>query len=591
MEFAKKKEWVERIYSVFYIVVFLFIIKLINIQIMNHSYFLALSERNRIRVIPKNGPRGEIITSDGVVVAGNSVTYSVMYFPSESLDEKYLSKISLMLSHITKETPQRIFQLLFEAHKRLRPIKVVERISMENVKPVFELRNIFPELEIIEENVRDYPFSNYLSHVIGYVGKIDEKDRKKYLLKGYPLDSIVGKSGVELIYEEYLRGKNGGLFMEVDNRGRLVRVMGYQPWAKGKDVYLTINWVVQKSAEDALRSLPYKRGAAIACEATTGKIIVWAVKPGFDPNYFIKREDGKTFGDIDEFNIPIQGLYPPASTFKIITTIAAVESGKVDKSKRFFCPGFYDAGSRVFKCWEKKGHQWLDMLDGLAKSCDVYYYNLADIIGPYEIESIARRLRLDRKTGIDMLYEKTPLIVGPKKRIETKGYWYRGDTLNMAIGQGELLVTPISMLSLMMALANGGRFYRPYYVEKIVDENGSIVFENKPILDGVVELKSQTWDVIYLAMRKVVTDGTGKACDISGVDVYGKTGTAQNPHGKDHAWFVAFAKKDGAKPIAVVVFIEHGEHGSSSAAPVAARIIRSYYGISKEEQKKVEIIE
>lgn len=591
MEIVKREEFVNKIYSFFYVLVFLFIIKLINIQIINHSYFLELSEKNRIRIIPRNGPRGNIITSDGVIVARNRTSYSVMYFPSETVDEKYLFKVSSIFQKITGESSQKIFQLLSQSQKNLKPIKVIDRISINGIKPIYEVKNIFPEIEIIEENIRDYPFNNYLSHIIGYVGKIDEKDVKKYILKGYPLDSIVGKTGVELIYEDYLRGKNGGLFMEVDNRGRLVKIMGYEPWAKGKDVYLTINWVVQKAAEDALRNLPYKRGAAIACDAETGKLITYAVKPGFDLNYFVKRDEEKSILEIDEFNIPVQGLYPPASTFKIITTIAALESGKIDENKKFFCPGFYDAGNRIFKCWEKKGHQWLSLVDGLAKSCDVYYYNVADIIGPYEIENIAKKFKLDQKTGIDMTYEKIPVVFGPRKRIETKGYWYRGDTLNMAIGQGELIVTPISMLSMMIAIANGGRFYKPYYVDRVVDENGDVVFENKPIMTGFVELKSHTWDILYSAMRRVVTDGTGKVCDIAGIDVYGKTGTAQNPHGKDHAWFVAFAKKNGTKPIAIVVLVEHGEHGSSSAAPVAASIIRSYYGMSGDIQRKVEIVE
>lgn len=591
METARNESTLSKIYNVFYIIVILFLIKLINIQIINHSYFLELSERNRIRVIPKNGPRGNIITDDGIIVAKNKISYSIMYFPSDNSDKEYLSRLSNILSKIISVSSEKIFNLILKSQESLKPTKLIDRIDIKNIKLIYELKNIFPEIEITEENMRDYPFKEYLSHIIGYVGKIDEKDLKKYISKGYSLDAIVGKTGVERSYEDYLRGKNGGLFMEVDNRGRLVEIMGYEPWAKGNDVYLTINWNVQKAAEEGLRSLPYKRGAAVAVEADTGRVIVYAVKPGFDLNIFVSREDNKQSYEIDEFNIPIHGLYPPASTFKIITTIAALETGKIDPERKFFCPGFYDAGNRVFKCWEKKGHGWMNMIDGLAKSCDVYYYNVGDIIGPYEIENIAKKFRLDQKTGIDLPYEKNPLIFGPKKRIETKGYWFRGDTLNMAIGQGELLVTPISMLNVVMALANGGYFFKPYYIDRIVDDNGKVIFKNSYTLLDKIELKSHTWEKIYEAMRRVVTHGTGKVCDIAGIDVYGKTGTAQNPHGKDHAWFVAFAKKEGKKPIAISVFIEHGEHGSSAAAPVAAKIIKSYYGFGTTVTDKLEIIE
>lgn len=592
METTKNEQILSKIYNIFYIIVVLFLIKLINVQIINHSYFLELSERNRIRVIPKNGPRGNIITEDGIIVARNKISYSIMYFPSDGVDKNYLLRLSRALSNITSVSSDRILNLILKSQENLKPTKLIDRIDIRNIKLIYEVKNIFPEIEITEENMRDYPFKEYLSHIIGYVGKIDEKDLKKYISKGYSLDSIVGKSGVEKIYEDYLKGKNGGLFMEVDNRGRLVEIMGYEPWAKGNDIYLTINWGVQRAAEEGLRSLPYKRGAAVAVEADSGKLIVYAVKPGFDLNIFISRDDNKINYEIDEFNIPIQGLYPPASTFKIITTIAALETGKIDAEKKFFCPGFYDAGNRIFKCWEKKGHNWINMIDGLAKSCDVYYYNVGDIVGPYEIENIAKKFRLNQKTGIDLPYEKTSSVFGPKRRIETKGYWFRGDTLNMAIGQGELLVTPIAMLNIVMPLANGGYFFKPYYVDKVIDDNGKIILKNSSTLLDRIELKPYTLEKIYEAMRRVVTHGTGKSCDINGVEVYGKTGTAQNPHGKDHAWFVAFAKKEGKKPIAISVFVEHGEHGSSAAAPIAAKIIRSYYGVGNlNSNNKLEIIE
>jgi len=593
LEYDKNEDRIELIYKIFYVVLFLFVIKIINIQIINHSYYLEISEKNRIRIVSKIGPRGSILTFDGEAVAKNKISYSVMYFPREKVNDEYLLNISKQISKIVSIDYKDVFLNLSKIQKSLKPAKIIDGLSVKTAIYFYEIKNIFPEIEILEENARYYPYNNFLSHIIGYTGKMDNNEWKYYNSKGYSFDSFVGKTGVEKKYEEYLKGKDGGLFMEVDNRGRIVRVIGFEKWDKGNDVKLTINYNVQKAAEDALRKLPYKRGAAVCVESLSGRILAYAVKPGYDLNYFSSYRDERKTMNIDEFNIPISGLYAPASTFKIITAVAAVESGKIHEDTRFYCPGYYDAGNRVFKCWEKKGHKWQNLIDGLSNSCDVYFYNVGYQIGPYEIENIAKKFRLDEKTGIDFDYEKNGKVFGPKSRMDSKGYWFIGDTLNMAIGQGETLVTPMGMLMVVMSLSNGGYFYKPYYVDSVISGDGRTIFRNEPQLVSKIYLKEETLDVIKKAMRKVVTDGTGKVCDINGVNVYGKTGTAQNPHGKDHAWFVAFADKNGESPIAVSVLVEHGEHGSSAAGPVARDIIRAYYKVCEEknENKNIGIIE
>ncbi|HOJ85711.1 MAG TPA: penicillin-binding protein 2 [Elusimicrobiales bacterium] len=585
--YDKDSEKLDKVYRVFYIVLVFFIIKIINIQIVNHSYYLELSEKNRIRTVAKLGPRGNIISSDGEVLAKNKISYSVMYFPREKMDEEYIKNLSKQISKISSTEYNAVLKSIEKIQKGLKPAKIVDGLSVKTAMYLYEVKNVFPEIEIMEENIRYYPMNNMLSHIIGYTAKMDENDWKYYSAKGYSFDALVGKTGVEKKYEEYLKGKNGGLFMEVDNRGRLVRIMGFEKWEKGNDVKLTIDYSVQKAAEEALNKLPYKRGAAVCLDSNTGKVLAYAVKPGYDLNYFSSYREDKKNENIDEFNIPISGLYPPASTFKIITTIAAVESGKIKEDTKFYCPGFYDAGNRVFKCWEKKGHKEQNLIDALANSCDVYYYNVGYIIGPYEIENVARKFRLNEKTGIDLPYEKPGKIFGPKSRMDSKGYWFVGDTLNMAIGQGETLVTPIGMAMVMMALSNGGIFYKPYYVDSIIKSDGKVLLKNEKEFAGRIELKEETYNIIKKAMRRVVTDGTGKICDIKGIDVYGKTGTAQNPHGKDHAWFVAFAEKEGKNPIAVSVLVEHGEHGSSAAAPVARDIIKAYYKTNSDKNESV----
>ncbi|MBP7796726.1 MAG: penicillin-binding protein 2 [Elusimicrobiales bacterium] len=574
--YEKRTELIDLIYRVFYIILILFVIKLISIQIVNHSYYLTLSEKNRIRTISKLGPRGNIITSDNVAVAVNKPSYSIMYFPRKNITDKYIDDMSLRISKVLSVSYDDIKRSISVSQKTSKPSKIINNLSIKSTMFFYELKNIFPELEIIEENARYYPYGNFLSHIIGYTGKIGEDEIKYYISKNYSLDSLVGKTGVEKKYESNLKGGDGGLFMEVDNRGRLVNIIGFKQWHKGDDVMLTINYKVQKAMEDSLSKLPYKRGAAVCMDATNGKILGYAVKPGFDLNYFSSYRDDKKYEEIDEFNIPISGLYPPASTFKIIMTAAGLESGKISESTQFYCPGYYDAGNRVFKCWEKKGHKMLDLIGGLAKSCDVYYYNVGNLIGPYEIENMARKFRLNEKTGIDLPYEKEGKIFGPRARMSGKGYWFIGDTLNMSIGQGETLVTPMEMLMVMSSIANKGKFYKPYYVDSIVSSDDKVILRNEPQVVSEISLKDETYATLYKALRSVITDGTGKLADVPGVDVYGKTGTAQNPHGKDHAWFVAFAQKDGKNPIAISVLIEHGEHGST-AAVVARDAIKSYF--------------
>jgi penicillin-binding protein 2 len=275
----------------------------------------------------------------------------------------------------------------------------------------------------------------------------------------------------------------------------------------------------------------------------------------------------------------------------VISTIAALESGRLAPEEEFYCPGYFNAGDRIFKCWDKKGHKKMNMIKGLANSCDVYYYNLALKVGPLEIENIAKKFRFGMKTGVDLSGERDGNLFGPSIRARKKSYWFIGDTLNMAIGQGETLVTPIQMAVFISAIASKGRIYRPYYVDKIVKKNKDTIVVNKPYLLDRADLKEKTWEILYQGLKEVVESGTGQIVKMNGIEVYAKTGTAQNPHGKDHAWFICFAKKPDENPkIAIAVLIEHGEHGSSSAAPVAKAIIKAMYNNVKENENKRDLV-
>jgi len=578
------------IFSILYIIILIFLMKIINIQLIKFPYYRELAERNRTQIINQSAPRGRIITSDNIVVASNKPTFSLVYFPNYEKDSRELKKLAHFISEYTSENEQKIYLNLLKSLSVMKPVKLAENLSAKSIMNLSELKNFYQGIELVTEASRYYPYNTMLSHILGYMGKIDQEDWKLYAGNlEYSMDAVVGKTGIEKRYEKYLKGKDGGLYMEVDNKGRLIRIMDTKQGISGKDLYLTINFKVQEAAEKALNLLVYKKGCAIAIEPFTGRILAYAIKPGFDLNFFSDYSENKRKEkfEFDEFNIGIQGTYAPASTFKIISTIDALESGKISPEEIFYCPGFYNAGDRVFKCWEKKGHKRVDMLKGLANSCDVYYYNVAYKIGPLEIENIAKLFGIGSKTGIDLPGEKAGNLFGPSIRASKKSYWFIGDTLNLAIGQGETLVTPIQLAVLMASIATRGKVYRPYYLEKIVsNKEDEVILRKEPELLKKIELKPQTWDFVYKALKEVVESGTGQMAKMKNIEVYGKTGTAQNPHGKDHAWFIAFASLPGEKPgIAVCVLVEHGEHGSSAGAPVAREIIRAFYGNKISEVK------
>jgi penicillin-binding protein 2 len=381
------------------------------------------------------------------------------------------------------------------------------------------------------------------------------------------------------MYEKELRGKPGGIFIEVDSRGRLSRILESRKWVPGADIRLTVDSEVQRAAEEGLKKSPSGRGAVVALDPRSGAVLAFASSPGYDPNAFVSYHDEelpRQAEKIPEFNVAIQGTYPPGSIFKIISAAALLESGKMASSEKVFCPGYYDAGSRVFKCWERKGHGRMDFLDGLAHSCDVYYYTAGLRAGPLAIERKAREFGIGRPTGIRLPDEKAGNLFGPTRRATRKSYWFVGDTLNLSIGQGETLVTPVQMAVMMAAVASRGALWKPYYLDRMISHDGKVLLSRSPERSGEVSLAGGTWDLIWEALRRTVEQGTGGWARIAGAEVYGKTGTAQTPHGKDHAWFVSFARMPGAEPeIAVAVLVEHGEHGSSAAGPIARKVMEA----------------
>ena len=559
-------------------VALVFALRLVNLQILMHAHYRERAERNRTQILSQAAPRGRIYTRDSAAVATNKPSFSLIYFPGEMKSAEAMDGMARSLSHYLNIPFDDLQANLYRAVKKGAPMRLAENLSSKAMFSLSELKTMYSGIDIIVEARRYYPFGNYLSHLTGYISKMDAKEWAVYGKdKNYAMDSRIGKAGLEKMYERDLKGKDGGIYLEVDSRGRLSKILESRKWETGADIYLTIDSKIQSAAEEGLKKSNTGKGAVVAIDPRSGAILALASMPDYDPNRFVSYSDQKSSDSmkaLPEFNVAVQGVYPPASTFKILSSIAALESGRVSPAETFFCPGYYDAGSRVFKCWEKKGHGKVDLLQGLAKSCDVYYYNLGIRTGALNIEKYARLFRLGVPTGIPLQDEKSGNIFGPSKRAANKSYWFIGDTLNLAIGQGETLVTPIQMAQVAAAVANGGIFWRPYYVDHIVNNEGQLSFRGKPEKISQIQLKESTRAILKESLREVILSGTGQSAKIEGVEVFGKTGTAQNPQGRDHAWFVAFAQlPNGPAEIAVAVLVEHGLHGASTAGPIVRDVV------------------
>jgi len=558
----------------------LFLLRLTGIQVLQSSHYRELAEKNRTQVIAQSAPRGRIISSDGELIAASKPSFTLVYFPGAEVQASYADRLAEALAGPLGMKQEDLRSSLRRAVTRETPARIAENLSVSAMFAISELKNIYSGIDVITEARRHYPFGAYLSHLVGYMGKMDSREWARYGASGgYGFDSRVGKTGLERMYEKELRGKPGGIFMEVDSRGRLSRILESRKWVPGADIRLTVDSKVQTAAEEGLRSSPSGRGAVVALDPRNGAVLAFASSPGYDLNAFVSYSDEefpRQAEKIPEFNVAVQGTYPPGSIFKIISAAALLESGKMTPSEKVFCPGYYDAGSRVFKCWERKGHGRMDFLDGLAHSCDVYYYTAGLRAGPLAIERKAREFGIGRPTGIRLPDEKAGNLFGPTRRATRKSYWFVGDTLNLSIGQGETLVTPAQMAVMMAAVASRGSLWKPHYLDRMVSHDGRVLLSRSPELRGEVRLAGVTWDLIWEALRRTVEEGTGRSARINGAEVYGKTGTAQTPHGKDHAWFVAFARMPGAEPeVAVAVLVEHGEHGSSAAGPIARKVMEA----------------
>ncbi len=443
---------------------------------------------------------------------------------------------------------------------------------------------------------RHYIHERKAAHLIGYLSEISPEELKSGSYPDSRSGDLIGKFGAEKVYENSLRGKRGGRQVEVNANGLVVRVLKTVDAVPGHNVFLTIDQQLQHRTEELLDGIV---GAAVALEPGTGQILALASSPSFDQNVFV---GGITHEQWDLLisnpfrpmsNRAIQGEYPPGSTYKIITALAGLQEGVIDDRTTFNCPGHYRFGNRVYRCWKKGGHGKVDIIKAVEESCDVFFYQVGLALGVDRLAWYAKAFGLGTPTGINLDQEARGLIpTAAWKKKRTGIPWQEGETLSIAIGQGFNLATPLQMAVLAAAVANGGHRYQPMILDRIKMVDGQILQKNEPKLIGKLPVSPSNLDLVKRGLWKVVNgeNGTARGSRLADIDISGKTGTSQvisrkedemlpeedmPAHLRAHAWFVAYAPSESPS-IAVAVVVEHGEHGSGAAAPIAKEMIKTY---------------
>lgn len=545
-------------------------------QVLMYFHYSRLSKNNVIRIIPIDGPRGIIYDRNGSVLVTNRLSFDVAVVYQELRDAKELSDL---LSRTLGVSGHDILAALDRAAGRpYAPVTIVEDIDKDKALLLDEASSDVRGLVIETRSRRSYPYGEAGCHLFGYLSEVTEQELERLRDYGYRMRDLIGKSGLEKRYNGYLAGVDGGVQIQVDNRGRQAKVLGLKEPESGKDIHLTVDADLQLVCDKILSG---RKGAAIVVDPVTGEVLALASHPAFDPNVFAKPNtsdermrllrDRKSHPLIDR---AISGLYAPGSVFKVVTASAALETRKINSSTTFNCTGSYRLGRGKFDCWKEGGHGPQDIVAGIMNSCNVFFYNTGRLAGVDAIEAYAKLYGFGRPTGIDLPDEAAGLVPGRLwKRLRKNEAWYEGETINYAIGQGYLLVTPMQLLQMMAAVANNGAIVSPYIVKRI--DKKDVARRHSRNLG----LRASTLRLIREGLYKVVNGetGTAKRVQIKGVAIAGKTGTAQNPQGETHAWFAGFAPFEKPK-ICVLVFLEHGGHGAQ-----AAELARSVFEKAREK--------
>lgn len=580
------------------------------LQLVEGEKYEKMATENRIRLLPLAAPRGDILDRKGRPLVTSRLAPVVSVVPMDMNDPDHvLGRLSEILGYDVKKTVNDTIKRLQERkeYRPYTPIRIATDADITTLTKIAEHQLELPGVMVEEQPVRDYLLGDVGAHVLGYVREISKEELETWRDKGYKMGDIVGKTGLERVYDEYLRGEPGGQQVEVDADGRAVKILpGRKKPIPGCNIKLTLDKDVQEAAVLGLRAamdsikreFPTKAGTAVAIDVKTGGILAMASEPSFDPNIFTKETiPSDIWTSINDpkwqpqLNRAIRGVYPPGSTFKMVTATAGLETGTIGPEDTIVDRGVYWRVEPK-KCWKSGGHGVVNLTRAIAVSCNVYFYDLGYRVGIDNLNKYAALYGLGQPTGVDLYpVEASGLLATPEWKLEnykTLGLrqpepWQPGETLSAAIGQGFSSFTPLQMANYIATLANGGTRYRPYFASEIVAPDGQVERMVEPQVVEELNLKPET----VAALRKgmyLVTQGEGTAAYyFQGfpLKVAGKTGTAQNSQGADHGWFVGFAPYDNPE-IAVAVLVEQGGHGGSAAAPVAKAMFEAYFGLTHE---------
>ena len=580
--------------------------RFVYLQVVQHDIYRAKAEDNRISIVPVPPNRGLIVDRNGLVLARNYSGYTLEIFPRRTRNvEGTIDELSELIEITPRD--RRLFKKLVAETRNAESLPIRTRLSDEEVAKFAANRYRFEGVEIKGRLFRQYPYGEVASHVLGYMGRIDQADQARLEEDGvdanYRGTDYIGKAGVEASYQHELHGTTGFEHLEIDAAGRGIRTLSRTPSQPGNNVALTLDMTLQQVAENAFGE---RRGALVAIEPATGNVLAFVSKPGFDPNLFVDGIDPQSWAELNNSpdkplnNRAIAGMYPPGSTFKPYMALAALELGKRTPRSTIHDPGYFEFGGRRFRDSKPGGNGVVDLYKSIVVSSDTYYYQVANDLGIDAIAGFMKHFGFGERTGIDLQGEAAGVLPSPEwkmkrfKRPEQQK-WYAGETISIGIGQGYNAYTPIQLAQAMATLANGGSMYRPHLIAYVDDPRTGEQRPVEPELVHKVPVRHDYLEFVKRAMAGVNKEGTAaRSFASASYTSGGKTGTAQlvgirqnekydeskvAERLRDHSLFIAFAPLENPK-IALSVVVENGGFGARTAAPIA-RTVLDYYLLGK----------
>jgi penicillin-binding protein 2 len=585
------------------VVVFIFIVlsaRLAYLQIFQYEHYWGRAEKNRLRILPITAPRGEIFDKNGRQLVTNRPGFTVSLVDlGRGYDQETISYLSQLLEMEEEEITDKIHS---QFYRRYLPIRLKTDVSMETVSKIAERRMELPGVLIEVQPIRNYVFGNFASHILGYMGEGTVPDWVKGQWKKagyeYQLGDLVGQAGIEIAWEPFLRGEDGGIQVEVNSTGQAIREFERVEPKPGDALYLTIDARLQQVAEQALNEVVQGllnednkyagEAAAVVLDPRSGGILAMASIPSYDPNTFrldfpVLVKDSRR----PLVNKSIEERYSVGSTFKMVTAMAALQEGVVSKGERVYCSGTVTRYGATKSCFRGTAHGALNIFEALQKSCNIFFYEMGLRVGIDTLAHYSREFGFGKPVGLTDIFGEKKGIVASREFKSTlyRDPWYPAETMDAAIGQSFHSITPLQLANYVAMIANGGIQYRPYLVQKIVDSEGSTKMIAEPEVLHFMEVEESNWEIIRQAMSLVtLPGGTGARLADFPIRVAGKTGTAQVV-GRDgnipsHSLFVAFAPLEEPE-IALAVFIKHGESRGSTSIPVARKILEEYFRVSE----------